>query len=118
MYLRGVNLSCQDFVLITDCSRSKISEYDLWTKGDGKQEVKVFLRSLKQIVEGILADIGFKDRQYLWFEYRQNERRTLIWTCQRSNLVANYGAPDWIRSCPDRHCYFSRRVVGKIESHL
>jgi hypothetical protein len=57
--------------LIADCSRSKISEYDLWTKGDGKQEVKVFLRSLKQIVEGILADIGFKDRQYLWFEYRQ-----------------------------------------------
>jgi hypothetical protein len=57
--------------LISDCSRSKISEYDLWTQGDGKQEVKVYLRSLKQIVEGILADLGFKNLQYLWFEYRE-----------------------------------------------
>ena len=32
--------------LISDCSRSEISEYDLWTKADGKQEVKVYLRSL------------------------------------------------------------------------
>ncbi len=46
--------------LIADCSRSYISEYDLWTKGDGKQVVKAFFRSLKQIVEGILADIGSK----------------------------------------------------------
>ena len=57
--------------LISDCSRSKISEYDLWTQGDGKQEVKAYLRSLKQIVEGILADLGFKNLQYLWFEYRE-----------------------------------------------
>ena len=57
--------------LISDCSKSKISEYDLWTQGDGKQEVKVYLRSLKQIVEGILADLGFKNLQYLWFEYRE-----------------------------------------------
>ena len=49
--------------LIADCSRSKISEYDLWTQADGKQEVKVYLRSLKQIVEGILADLGFRNRQ-------------------------------------------------------
>jgi hypothetical protein len=57
--------------LISDCSRSKISEYDLWTQGDGKQEVKAYLRSLKQIVEGIFADLGFKNLQYLWFEYRE-----------------------------------------------
>ena len=57
--------------LISDCSKSKISEYDLWTKADGKQEVKVFLRSLKHIVEGILADLGFENLQYLWFEYRE-----------------------------------------------
>ena len=48
--------------LIADCSRSKISEYDLWTQADGKQEVKVYLRSLRQIVEGILADLGFRNR--------------------------------------------------------
>jgi hypothetical protein len=63
--------------LISDCSRSKISEYDLWTKADGKQEVKAYLRSLKHIVEDILADLGFQNLQYLWFEYREvnGERR-------------------------------------------
>ncbi len=33
--------------LISDCSRCKISQYDLWTKADDKQEVKACLRSLK-----------------------------------------------------------------------
>ena len=46
--------------LISDCSRSKISEYDLWTKADGKQEVKAYLRNLKVIVQDILANLGFK----------------------------------------------------------
>jgi hypothetical protein len=58
---------------IADCSRSKISEYDLWTQADGKQEVKVYLRSLTQIVEGIFADLGFRNRQYLHFEYREKK---------------------------------------------
>ncbi len=63
--------------LISDCSRSKISEYDLWTKADGKQEVKAYLRNLKVIVQDILADLGFKNLQYLWFEYEEvnGERR-------------------------------------------
>ena len=63
--------------LISDCSRSKISEYDLWTKADGKQEVKAYLRSLKLIIQDILADLGFANLQYLWFEYREvnGERR-------------------------------------------
>jgi hypothetical protein len=38
---------------------------------DGKHEVKMYLRSLRLLVEGILADLGFKNLQYLWFEYRQ-----------------------------------------------
>ncbi len=33
--------------LISDCSRCKISQYDLWTKVDGKQEVKAYLMTLK-----------------------------------------------------------------------
>ena len=33
--------------LISDYSRCKISQYDLWTKAYGKQEVKAYLRSLK-----------------------------------------------------------------------
>jgi hypothetical protein len=45
---------------ISECSRRKISEYDLWTKDDSKQEVQVYLRSLRHLVEGVLADLGFK----------------------------------------------------------
>jgi hypothetical protein len=57
--------------IIEKGSGSKVFEYDLWSKEDGKQEVKVYLRSLRQIVEGILADLEFRDLQYLWFEYRE-----------------------------------------------
>ena len=57
--------------IIEKSSGSKISEYDLWSKEDGKQEVKVYLRSLRQIIEGILADLGFRDLLYLWFEYQE-----------------------------------------------
>ncbi len=64
--------------LISDCIRSKISEYNLWTKADGKQEVKAYLRTLKLIFQDILADLGFENLQYLWFEYREvnGERRS------------------------------------------
>jgi hypothetical protein len=67
----------------------------------------------------IIADVGFKNQQYLWFEYREvNGECVFVWICQRSNLVAYYGAADRLWSCSDRPCYFSRRVVGKNESHL
>ena len=29
------------------------------------------MRSLKEIIEGILADLGFRNLQYLWFKYRE-----------------------------------------------
>ena len=57
--------------IVTTSSGSKIYEYDFWTKDDGKQEVKLYLRSLRQIIEGILAYLGFRNLQYLWFEYRE-----------------------------------------------
>ena len=57
--------------IVTTSSGSKIFEYDFWKKDDGKQEVKLNLRSLKQIIKGILADLGFRNLQYLWFEYRE-----------------------------------------------
>ena len=53
--------------IVATSSGSKIYEYDFWTKDDGKQEVKLYLRSLKQIVDGILAELGFRNLQYLWF---------------------------------------------------
>ena len=45
--------------LISDCSRCKISQYDLWTKADGKQEVKVYLRTLK--LRQVERQIGLPD---------------------------------------------------------
>jgi hypothetical protein len=63
--------------LISDSSRSQISERDLWTKADGTQEFKAYLRTLKLIIQGFLADLGFENLQYLWFEYQDvnGERR-------------------------------------------
>jgi hypothetical protein len=40
-------------------SGSQMFEYYLWTKDDGKQEVKLYFRALRQTIEGILADLGF-----------------------------------------------------------
>ena len=57
--------------IVTTSSGSKIFEYDFWKKEDGKQEVTLYLRSLKKIIEGILAELGFRNLQYLWFEYRE-----------------------------------------------
>jgi hypothetical protein len=48
---------------------SKISEFDLWRKVDGIHDVKVYLRSLKHTVEDLLAELGYRDLQYLHFEY-------------------------------------------------
>ena len=95
------------------------SQYDLWTKADGKQEVKVYLRSLKLIIQDILADLGFAYKPPVSLaRIPRGERRTQIWTSQRSDLVENYCAPDRIWSCSYRHCCFPRRVVGENESLL
>ncbi len=42
--------------MITDSSASKISEFDLWRKIDGIQDVKIYLRLLPHIVEVLLAE--------------------------------------------------------------
>ena len=57
--------------IVATSSGSKIDEYNFWTKDDGKQEVKLYLRSLKQIIEGIWANLRFRNLQYLWVEYRE-----------------------------------------------
>ena len=58
-------------MIVTTSSGRKIYEYDFCTKDNGKQEVKLYLRSLRQIIQGILAYLGFRNLQYLWFEYRE-----------------------------------------------
>ena len=45
--------------IISDSSASKISEFDLWKKIDGEQETRVCLRSLRHIVEDLLAEMGY-----------------------------------------------------------
>ena len=59
---------------VTTSSGSNVYEYDFCTKDNGKQEVKLYLRSPRQIIEGILAYLGFRNiqyRYYRWFEYRE-----------------------------------------------
>ena len=57
--------------LISDSCKGKITEYDLWTEMDGLQEVKLYLRTLRQIIEDLLRHLGYRDLQYLHFEYRE-----------------------------------------------
>ncbi len=57
--------------MITDACGTKIKEYDLWTETDELQEAKVFLRSLREIVIDLLQHLGYRDFQYLYFEYRE-----------------------------------------------
>ncbi len=57
--------------MISDSCLSKISEHDLSRTIDGEQEVKVYLRSLREIVEDLLQHLGYRDLQYLHIEYRE-----------------------------------------------
>ncbi len=45
--------------IITDSSASKISEFNLWRKIDGMQDVQVCVRVLLHIVEDLLAELGY-----------------------------------------------------------
>ena len=57
--------------MISDSSTSKISEFDLWQKIDGKQDVKAYLRSLRRIIEDLVAHLGYRNLQHLHFEYKE-----------------------------------------------
>ena len=57
--------------MISDSCRSKITEHDLWREIDGVQDVKVYLRSLPEIVNDLLLHLGYHDLQYLHFEYQE-----------------------------------------------
>jgi hypothetical protein len=64
--------------MISDSCSSKISEFDLRTKMDGKQEVKLYLRSLRHIVEDLIAEMGYQNLQYLHFEYREVDGKRMF----------------------------------------
>ena len=59
--------------MISDSSSSKNLEYDLWRESYGVQdlEVKVYFRLLRQIIADLLLHLGYRDLQYLHFEYRE-----------------------------------------------
>jgi hypothetical protein len=56
--------------MISDSCSSKITDNDLWREIDGVQEVKVNLMSLQEILEDLLQHLGYRNLQYLYFEYR------------------------------------------------
>jgi hypothetical protein len=64
--------------LISESCKGKISEYDLWTEKDGLQEVKLYLRTLRQIIEDLLRHRGYRDLQYLHFEYRECNGKSIF----------------------------------------
>ena len=47
--------------------------FDLWREGDGKQELKLYLRKLVPIMEDLIADERFAGHQYLSFELRERD---------------------------------------------
>jgi hypothetical protein len=47
--------------------------FDLWMEGDGKQQLKLYLRKLVPIMECLIADERFAGHQYLSFELRERD---------------------------------------------
>ena len=75
--------------MISYSCRSKITEHDLWREIDGVQDVKVYSRSLREIVEDLLQHLGYRDLQYHHFE------------CQEINIERMFGSatPSWSSRC-------------------
>jgi hypothetical protein len=63
----------EEMITISDSSSSKLLEYELWRESDGVQdwEVKVYFRLLRQIIADLLRHLGYRDLQYLHFEYKE-----------------------------------------------
>ena len=71
--------------IVTTSSGNKIYECDFWTKDNGKQEAKLYLRSLRQIIEGwdicISIYLSFDILNIsldLWFEYREMDGKRVF----------------------------------------
>lgn len=50
-----------------------IFEYDVWKAGDGKQDLKLYLRNLRTIMEDLVADGEYAGYQYLSFELLERD---------------------------------------------
>jgi hypothetical protein len=48
-------------------------EYDLWRKGDGKQDLTLYLRRLVPIMGCLISDKRFEGHQYLEFDLRERD---------------------------------------------
>ena len=53
---------------IAKADGGSIFEYDVWKQGDGQQDLKLYLRNLRTILEDLLADQGYVGYQYLSFK--------------------------------------------------
>ena len=80
--------------MISDSSTSKISEFDLWKKIDGKQDVKGYLRSLQRIIEDLVAHLGYLNLQHLHFEYKEIDGERVFGAANGGRLLCARLAQD------------------------
>ena len=81
---------------------------------DGLQEVKLYLRTLLQIIENLLRHLGYRDLQYLHFEYREFKVSTYSDEPRRQYLCSNaMQRRNWRKRLPIRNelnaCLTARR---------
>ena len=54
----------------------------------GLQEVKLYLRTLRQIIEDLLRHLRYRDLQYLHFEYRERNGERVFGPANRGHICA------------------------------
>ena len=59
--------------LISKADGGATLEFDFWRQGDGKQELKLYMRRLVPIMEDLIAEERFAGHQYLSFELRERD---------------------------------------------
>jgi hypothetical protein len=53
-----------------------IFEYDVWKEGDGQQDLKLYIRNLRTILEDLIADEQNAGYKYLFFELVERDNRS------------------------------------------
>ena len=64
-------------MLVSKADGGSTQVFDIWREGDGKQELKLYLRRLVPMMEDLTADERFACHQYLSFE-RQEHNGTRV----------------------------------------
>ena len=59
-------------MLVSKADGGSTQVFDIWREGDGKQELKLYLRRLVPMMEDLTADERFASHQHLSFERRKH----------------------------------------------